>query len=126
MMFVSFVVVSGIDYVIYFLSRYDEERARCLDRSQAAALTASRIGPGILLGALTAAATFYLLTISDFRGIREFGLVAGTAILLAFVVTVTVVPALLVLTDRRRLAPRLVLISGGSPKPVRRRVFPRP
>ena len=122
MMFVSVVVGIGIDYGIYFLFRYDEERG--CEPSLAVARTAARSGPGILLGALTAAATFYLLTISNFRGIREFGFVAGTAILLAFVVTVTVVPALLVLTDRRRLVPRLVLVSGGSPKSVARGFLP--
>ena len=124
MMFVSVVVGIGIDYGIYFLFRYDEERDRGCEPSLAVARTAARSGPGILLGALTAAATFYLLTISNFRGIREFGFVAGTAILLAFVVTVTVVPALLVLTDRRRLVPRLVLVSGGSPKPAARGFLP--
>ena len=130
MMFVSVVVGIGIDYGIYFLFRYDEERARGRDRSQAAALTAARSGPGILLGALTAAATFYLLTISDFRGIREFGFVAGTAILLAFVVMLTVFPAFLVLTDRRRRARHLVLVRTASREPdawrdrLRHRIVP--
>ena len=66
MMFVSVVIGIGIDYGIYFLFRYREERV--LGRTLVAALerTAARSGPGILLGALTAAATFYILTIAEF------------------------------------------------------------
>ncbi len=118
-MFVSVVIGLGIDYGIYFLFRYREERV--LGRALAAALerTAVRSGPGMLLGALTAAATFYILTIAEFRGIREFGLISGTAILLAFLAMLTVFPAALLLIDRRRKAPRVVAIAGraGAPRP---------
>ena len=40
----------------------------------------------MLLGALTAAGAFFVLMLTDFQGIREFGFVSGIAILLAFVV----------------------------------------
>lgn len=76
--------------------------------------TAARSGPGILLGALTAAVTFYILTIAEFRGIRDFGFISGTAILLAFLSMLTVFPAALLLIDRWHKAPRLVPIAGGA------------
>ena len=99
MMFVSVVIGLGTDYGIYFLFRYREERV--LDRTLGALeRTAARSGPGILLGALTAALTFYLLTIAEFRGIRDFGFISGTAILLAFLSMLTVFPAVLLLIDR--------------------------
>jgi predicted RND superfamily exporter protein len=56
----------------------------------------------MLLGALTATGAFLVLMLTDFQGIREFGFVAGTAILLAFLSMVTLFPALLALVDRRR------------------------
>ncbi len=104
-MFISIVIGLGIDYGIYVLFRYDDEVV--LDRGVAAALdlTAARTGPGILLGALTAAAAFYALLLTDFHGVQELGLIAGTALLAAFVSMLTVFPALLVLMERRR-APR--------------------
>jgi hypothetical protein len=106
MMFVSVVSGIGIDYGIYFLFRYREERV--LGPTLVAALerTAARSGPGILLGALTAAVTFYILITADFRGIRDFGFISGTAILLAFLAMLTVFPAALLLIERWQKAPR--------------------
>ena len=100
-MFISIVVGIGIDYGIYFLFRYEEELSLGWSARRAQEQTATRTGPGILLGALTAAGTFYVLTLTEFRGIQEFGLVSGTAILMAFLSMLTFFPALLVLVDRR-------------------------
>jgi hopanoid biosynthesis associated RND transporter like protein HpnN len=100
MMFVSVVVGLGTDYGTFFLFRYREERV--LGRTLIAALehTAARSGPGILLGALTAAVTFYILMTAEFQGIRDFGFISGTAIILSFVSMMTVFPAAVLLVDR--------------------------
>jgi hopanoid biosynthesis associated RND transporter like protein HpnN len=111
MMFVSVVIGLGSDYGIFFLFRYREERVLGLTLVGALERTAARSGPGILLGALTAAVTFYILTIAEFRGIRDFGFISGTAILLAFLSMLTVFPAAVLLLDRWK-APRLVPIAG--------------
>ena len=55
----------------------------------------------MLLGAVTAAGTFYVLMLTDFRGLQELGFISGTAILLSWVAMMTVFPAVLVLVDRR-------------------------
>src|SRR3989442_5361440 len=89
MMFVSVVIGLGSDYGIFFLFRYREERVLGLTLVGALERTAARSGPGILLGALTAAVTFYILTIAEFQGIRDFGFISGTAILLAFLSMLT-------------------------------------
>ncbi len=111
-MFVSVVIGIGIDYGIYFLFRYREERVLGRHLTDALENTAARSGPGMLFGALTAAATFYILTIAEFPGIREFGFISGTAILLAFLAMVTVFPASLVLIDGRRRVSRGVRTAG--------------
>jgi uncharacterized protein len=112
MMFVSVVVGLGTDYGIFFLFRYREERV--LGRTFIGALerTAARSGPGILLGALTAAVTFYILMTAEFQGIRDFGFISGTAILLSFASMVIVFPAAVLLIDRWQKAPRLVPVDG--------------
>src|SRR3984893_2523041 len=114
MMFVSVVIGLGTDYGIYFLFRYREERVLGQTLVGALERTAARSGPAILLGALTAAVAFYILSIAEFRGIRDFGLISGTAILLAFLSMLTVFPALLLLIERWQKAPRLRLV-GGRP-----------
>ena len=113
MMFVSVVIGLGSDYGIFFLFRYREERVLGLTLVGALERTAARSGPGILLGALTAAVTFYILTIAEFRGIRDFGFISGTAILLAFLSMLTVFPAALLLIDRWQKSPRLIPSPDG-------------
>ncbi len=100
-MFLSLVIGVGIDYGIYFLCRYQEEWAPNASIVKALERTADGTGPGMLLGALTAAGTFCVLMLTDFQGIREFGFVSAIAILMAFLSMVTLLPALVMLAGRR-------------------------
>jgi hopanoid biosynthesis associated RND transporter like protein HpnN len=100
-MFISIVIGIGIDYGIYYLFRYEEELFLGRSLREAIEITAARSGPGILLGALTAGGTFYVLMLTDFRGVQELGFISGTAILLAWVAMMLVFPAVLVIVDRR-------------------------
>jgi hopanoid biosynthesis associated RND transporter like protein HpnN len=100
-MFISIVIGIGIDYGIYFLFRYEEELFLGRNLKEAIEITATRSGPGMLLGAVTAGGTFYVLWLTDFRGVRELGFIAGTALILAWLAMMTVFPAGLVLLDRR-------------------------
>ncbi|PYM19310.1 MAG: hypothetical protein DMD81_03950 [Candidatus Rokuibacteriota bacterium] len=103
-MFISIVIGIGIDYGIYYLFRYEEELFLGRSVREAIQITAGRSGPGMLLGAITAAGTFYVLMLTDFRGVQELGFIAGTAILLSWLAMITVFPAVLVLVDRRHAA----------------------
>ena len=103
-MFISIVVGIGIDYGIYFLFRYEEEIFLGRRLGEALELTAARAGPGMLLSALTAGGTFYVLLATDFRGIQELGFIAGSAIIVSWLGMMTLFPALLVLVDRRHAA----------------------
>jgi uncharacterized protein len=100
-MFISIVVGIGIDYGIYFLFRYEEEIFLGRNLKEALELTAARTGPGMTIGALTAGGTFFVLMLTDFRGIQELGFIAGASILLSWLSMMTVLPAVLVLVDRR-------------------------
>ncbi len=99
--FISIVIGIGIDYGVYLLFRYEEELFLGRNLREALEITAARTGPGVLLSAVTAAATFYVLCLTDFRGVQELGFISGTAILLSWLVMMTVFPATLVLVDRR-------------------------
>ena len=100
-MFIPIVVGVGIDYGIYFLFRYEEELFLGRTRQEALEVAAVRSGPGMLLGAVAAAGTFYVLMLTDFRGLQELGFIAGTALLFAWVAMMTTFPAIVVLLDRR-------------------------
>lgn len=101
-MFISVVIGIGIDYGIYFLFRYEEERFLGREFKDALEVTALRTGPGMLVGALTAAGTFFVLMLTEFRGIQELGFIAGISILFAWLSMMTFFPAVLVLADRHQ------------------------
>ncbi len=117
-MFISIVIGLGIDYGIYVLFRYEEERRGGAELTEALDVTAARAGPGIVLGALTAAGTFYVLLVTDFHGVQELGVIAGTALLSSFVAMVTVFPAALALIHRRRVVARVTANTTGSRVPA--------
>ncbi len=100
-MFISIVIGIGIDYGIYFLFRYEEELFLGRNLKEAIEITAARSGPGMLLGAVTAGGTFYVLWLTDFRGMRELGFISGSAIILSWLAMMTLLPAVLMLVDRR-------------------------
>jgi hopanoid biosynthesis associated RND transporter like protein HpnN len=84
----------SIDFGVHFISRYHDERktAQTFDAAMQSALVGC--GPPIATGALTTAAAFYLLAASDFLGLTELGLIAGTGIVLSLISMLTIVPAL--------------------------------
>jgi len=102
-MFIPIVIGIGIDYGIYYLFRYEEELFLGRNLREAIEITAMRSGPGMLLSAIVAAATFYVLILTDFRGLQELGFIAGSSLLLAWVSMMFVFPAVLMLVDRRHL-----------------------
>jgi hopanoid biosynthesis associated RND transporter like protein HpnN len=108
-MFIPIVIGIGIDYAVYFLFRYEEERSLGRSVRDAIDVTTARSGPGVLVAAVTAAGSFYVLMLTDFPGLQELGFIAGTAILLAWVAMTMVLPATLVIIDRRRPTPATTL-----------------
>src|SRR5207249_8183375 len=85
------------------LFRDEEEPFPGPDRRAATEIPAMRSGPGMLLSAITAAATFYVLILTDFRGLQELGFLPASALLLSWVAMMFVFPAMLMLVDRRHL-----------------------
>jgi predicted exporter len=105
----------GIDYVIVLYGRYVEERQLGASHEQALDAIGRQTGVGVMLGAVTTAATFYAFLVTDFAGLSELGLLTGTGILLLALSVFLLLPALLTLLyGRRAQLPRLYLHSFGS------------
>ena len=113
-MFISLLIGIGIDYGVYLFFRYEEELGLGRTPQQALDATAAGSGPGILFGALAAAGTFGVLMLTEFRGIQEFGFVAGISILMAFIAMLTLFPALLVTMHRRSVSAPAATGTGGA------------
>ena len=117
--FMLVLVGAGLDYGVHVVSRYSEYR-RARPAAEAVALAVRHIGPGTLAGAAGSAAVFFGAIFTDFGGLRELGVIAGAGLLLCALAMVTVLPALLVLLDRKDTP------IAHSPRPVAsRKPWPR-
>lgn len=93
----------GIDFGIHNLQRYDEVRSKGGDMRRALATVIFKTGHASLLAAVTTAAGFYALMLTEFRAFSEFGFIAGTGVILSLVSMYVVFPSLLVLAERVRI-----------------------
>src|SRR6185503_1575293 len=74
-----------------------DERYRAGDFAQALTRTARRVGGPLLLAAASATLGFYSFLPTDYRGVSELGLIAGSSMLIAILLNLTLLPALLTL-----------------------------
>jgi len=85
----------SVDFGIHYALRYDEARAAGLGRADGMRTAVADVGGPLALTALTAAIGFYAFLPTDYVGLAELGLIAGTGMLVALVANITVLPALL-------------------------------
>ncbi|MFQ5689538.1 MAG: efflux RND transporter permease subunit [Gemmatimonadota bacterium] len=85
----------GIDYAIHLCLRYREMWARGLPRAEAVRVAVEQVGGSLALSALTTAVSFYVFVPTDFAGVSELGLIAGTGMFISLFATSTLLPALL-------------------------------
>ena len=87
----------AVDFAIQFAVRYREARHDLVDTAAALRQTAQRAGGAILVAALATAAGFLAFVPTAFSGVAELGLIAGFGMLIAFLCTVTFLPAAITL-----------------------------
>jgi hopanoid biosynthesis associated RND transporter like protein HpnN len=95
----------GDDFANAFGLRYKEEIDAGHDHVAALRVAAEGSARPLGLSALAAAAGFYSFVPTDYIGLSELGLIAGTSMFLALIATYTALPALLTLTPLRRSPP---------------------
>jgi len=93
----------GVDYGIHNLSRYDESRSKGLSIFDSLFEVLRHTGQASLLAAATTVAGFYSLLMTNFRAFFEFGFIAGTGVLLAFLSMYIYFPALIVFAEKIKL-----------------------
>ena len=85
----------GVDFGIQFSVRYRAERFADRDLLEALEHTGRGVAGPLLLAAASIAAAFYSFLPTAYVGLSELGLIAGTGMIIAFLTTVTLLPALL-------------------------------
>ena len=91
----------GVDFGIHFSLRHREEAGRIGNRITALPVAGGAIAGGLVLSAVSAAAGFYSFLPTDYRGLAELGLIAGSGMFIALFANLTVLPALLTVIPMR-------------------------
>ena len=126
------VIGAGTDYALLLVARYREELRRHEDRHEAMAFALHRAAPALLASAATVALGMLCLLFAEMNSTAGLGPVAAIGVAVTFLVMVTLLPALLVITGRWIFWPRRP--GYGSPEPtqtgiwakVGRWIAPRP
>lgn len=99
----SIAVGVGIDYTVNFIIRWRTEVGRGHSLQQAHEITMRTMGRGILFNALTLTAGFAIFYLSNFQGLRNFGLLINLTMIWSFLGSFTLIPALLLALKPRFL-----------------------
>ncbi len=87
----------GVDFGIQFSVRYREERYMLPELVPAIVSAGGKAGRALLLAAVATAAGFYSFLPTDYEGVSELGMIAGNGMIIAFLISITVLPAMLTL-----------------------------
>jgi uncharacterized protein len=85
----------GVDFGIQFCTCYRAKRFLHDDLQRALHEAGAEVGVPLALAGASTAAGFYAFLPTDYRGVSELGLIAGTGMVVAFVTSITLLPALL-------------------------------
>jgi uncharacterized protein len=97
----------NIAYVIHILSRYYEEREDGLSVDLSATTSIKTVGVAVFLTAITTVFGFSSFMITDIPPMRDFGLLCMLGIAFSFLLSLTLLPAIIVIRDRRKKAAKL-------------------
>jgi uncharacterized protein len=100
--FIALFVGLGVDFGIQFSVRYRSERHRNDNVHEALACTGRAMGVPLALAAAATAAGFFSFLPTTYNGVAELGMVAGIGMTVAFVLSITLLPALLLLVGPPR------------------------
>ncbi len=112
--FFAILIGLGIDFAIHYLARYLELRHGGEGLQPAVLDTSTSVGAGIITAGITTALAFFCAAFTDFLGVAELGIIAGSGILLCVVAAFLVLPALLALCDRHREPQQLPIPFQGK------------
>jgi hopanoid biosynthesis associated RND transporter like protein HpnN len=114
--FVPLFVGLGVDFAIQFSVRYRSEHTRRADLQSALIAAGNGVGGSLALAAAAIGLGFFAFFPTPYLGASELGLISGVGMVIAFGLSITLLPALLVLLRSKRQARQVgfVGLSGLS------------
>jgi uncharacterized protein len=98
----SIILGNGINYAIIQTARYEEERHLGRAPAEAAVTAVLSTWRATGIAALAAALAYAALAVTTFRGFNQFGYIGAAGMILSWVVTLLLLPAVWSIFDRRR------------------------
>jgi uncharacterized protein len=89
----------GVDFAIQFSIRYRAERHEHPQLLDALHSSALKVGAPLTLAAVATAVGFSSFVPTDYRGLSELGQIAGIGMIIAFLTSITLLPALLAILN---------------------------
>jgi RND superfamily putative drug exporter len=96
----------GTDYSIFLMARYREERVEGHDKAQAVQTSITWSGESIATSATTVIIAFGAMTISSFTLLRSIGVGLGFGVLIALLVSLTLIPSFILIAGDKIFWPR--------------------
>jgi len=91
----------GTDYAIFLMARYREERVEGRDKTQAVLTSITWSGESIATSATTVIIAFGAMTLTTFTLLRSIGVGLGFGVLIALLVSLTLIPSLILVAGDR-------------------------
>lgn len=104
---------SGSSYAVHVLGRYYLLRAS-LSAHEAIVEALRIVGPPLAIAAGTTAVGFYSFVTTDVRPMRAFGIACGSGVLLCWITSLTLVPAVIALFPRKAQKELELTRTGGA------------
>jgi len=96
----------GTDYSIFLMARYREERVEGHDKPAAVHISVTWSGESIATSATTVIIAFGAMTISSFTLLQSIGVGLGFGVLIALLVSLTLIPSFILIAGDRIFWPR--------------------
>src|SRR5947208_1977735 len=93
--FLPMLIGLAIDFGVHLVTRYEEELRQGKTERQALEKAMVYTGQGIFTGCFTTAGAFLAMFLTDFKGIKEMGIISGGGLLICLVPMMTLLPVLL-------------------------------
>ena len=115
----------GIDYALFLVSRYRDERARGIPQNEAIAAATATSGTAIAFAGTTVVIALATLFVAGIPLVTTLGYTSAFAVITAVVVAITLLPALLALAGPRIDSLRLPRFLHPDPDPDRQGFWDR-
>jgi len=116
----------GTDYAIFLMARYREERVEGRDKAQAIQTSITWSGESIATSATTVIIAFGAMTLTSFTLLRSIGVGLGFGVLIALLVSLTLIPSLILIAGDRIFWPTSGKRFEGYAARARKRRTERP